>query len=56
MDQPYELLAHGKQIHLIEVPGGWVLDEWAHVDPQSGTLSDPERMLKVWKTGLRCGL
>src|SRR6516225_11229701 len=50
MDEPYELLSHGQDTRMIELPINWIADDYPYYEPQAaGSLPDPELVFEVYK-------
>jgi peptidoglycan/xylan/chitin deacetylase (PgdA/CDA1 family) len=51
MDQPYELMSHGKHTGLIELPVSWALDDFAYFGLNSnGSLPLPESVFQIFRS------
>lgn len=48
MDEPYEIVAHGRSTGLIELPVEWILDDAPYFG-RTGALPSPELVFKVYK-------
>lgn len=50
MDEPYELVQHGKPTGLIELPIEWILDDFPYYSGNaSGSLPSPEAVFNIYK-------
>lgn len=50
MDEPYELLSHGQSTGLIELPIGWIADDYPYYEPEAaGSMPVPEEVFKIYK-------
>ncbi len=50
MDEPYELVQHGKPTGLIEIPIEWILDDYPYFGPNaSGALPSPAAVYEIYK-------
>lgn len=50
MDEPYELLSHGRATHLIELPVNWIADDYPYYEPDAaGSMPSPDAVYEVYK-------
>jgi peptidoglycan/xylan/chitin deacetylase (PgdA/CDA1 family) len=50
MDEPYELVEHGKPTGMVELPIEWILDDFPYYSGNaSGSLPSPEAVLQIYK-------
>lgn len=50
MDEPYELVQHGKPTGLIEIPIEWILDDYPYFGPNaSGAIPSPAAVYEIYK-------
>jgi peptidoglycan/xylan/chitin deacetylase (PgdA/CDA1 family) len=50
MDEPYEVLSHGQATGLIELPIGWIADDYPYYEPDAGgSMPVPENVFKIYK-------
>jgi peptidoglycan-N-acetylglucosamine deacetylase len=50
MDEPYEVLSHGQATGLIELPIGWIADDYPYYEPDAaGSMPVPEDVFKIYK-------
>lgn len=51
MDEPYELLSHGKPTHLVELPVNWIADDYPYYEPDAGgSLPAPTAVYEIYKS------
>lgn len=49
MDEPYELVSHGRATGLVELPVEWILDDAPYFGDWSGTLPLPEEVFQIYR-------
>jgi peptidoglycan-N-acetylglucosamine deacetylase len=50
MDEPYEIVSHGKPTGLIELPINWILDDYPYYEPDAaGALPVADEVFKIYK-------
>ena len=50
MDEPYELLSHGRPTKLVELPVNWIADDYPYYEPDAaGSLPSPDAVYEVFK-------
>jgi peptidoglycan/xylan/chitin deacetylase (PgdA/CDA1 family) len=49
-DDAYEILLAGKPTGLVELPIGWILDDYAYFGGTNGTMPSPELVLQVFQS------
>ena len=50
MDEPYEILSRGQATGLIELPIGWIADDYPYYEPDAaGSMPVPEDVFKIYK-------
>jgi len=50
MDEPYELLSHGKPTGVLELPPDWIGDDYPYYEPSAtGSLPSPDAVYAIYK-------
>lgn len=50
MDEPYELLSHGRPTHLVELPVNWIADDYPYYEPDAaGSMPSPNAVYEIFK-------
>ena len=50
MDEPYELLSHGRPTNLVELPVNWIADDYPYYEPDAaGSMPSPNAVYEVFK-------
>jgi len=50
MDEPYELLSHGRPTNLVELPVNWIADDYPYYEPDAaGSMPSPNAVYEIFK-------
>ena len=50
MDEPYELLSHGRPTNLVELPVNWIADDYPYYEPDAGgSIPSPNAVYEIYK-------